>query len=81
MEHLPLKDVELEVLLTHELHNMGEHLHAKVEDSTVTVSGTADNFQQKRSIETLVREFAGHRKVANHIRVIPIDNAFDNNRH
>ncbi len=80
MAHL-LKEVELEVLLTHLLRNMGEHLHAKVQENKVTIYGIADNFQEKRSIETAVREFAGHRKIVNQVRVIPIDSSFDNNRH
>ena len=80
MAHL-LKEVELEVLLTHVLRNMGEHLHAKVQDTAVTIYGIADNFQEKRSIEGAVREFAGHRKIHNQVRVIPTEPSFDNNRH
>lgn len=80
MARLELKELALEVLLKHQLRGMGEHLHVAVKNETVTLSGTVVDFIEKRDIETLVKEFAGHRKVSNHIRVVPIDLAFSNHR-
>ncbi len=80
MARLELKELALEVLLAHQLRGLGEHLHVAIKNDTVTLSGSAVNFTEKRDIETLVKEFAGHRKVSNHIRVVPVDLAFINHR-
>ena len=65
------KDGELAHEISRHLHNsdIGE-LHVSVKGGYVTVSGTVDNFSDKRTVTTEIQGFGGVRGVTNLIKVI-----------
>jgi osmotically-inducible protein OsmY len=78
--HLDPKVVELEASISRQIGGMGTHLHVRVKDGSVTLSGSAEDFEEKRRIDTVVKGLAGGHKVVNEIRVISTEDSFDNNR-
>jgi osmotically-inducible protein OsmY len=80
MAHSDPNEVELEGVISRHIGAMGNHLHVRVKDGSVTLSGSAEDYEEKRRIDTAVRGFAGARKVVNEIRVISTEDSFDNNR-
>ncbi len=78
--HSDPKDVELESVISREIGKMGTHLHVQVANGIVTITGSAEDFEEKRRIDTVVKEFAGKQQVINKIRVISTEDSFDNNR-
>jgi len=79
-QHLDPKIVELEASISRQIGGMGTHLHVRVKDGSVTLSGSAEDFEEKRRIDTVVKGLAGTHKVVNEIRVISTESSFDNNR-
>lgn len=67
--HSDPKDVELEAVIISRIRQMGEHMHAEVKDGVVHLSGTANEFETKREIMTLVQGIGGVHEVVNNIRV------------
>ena len=63
------KDVELEALITRHIREMGSHIHVQARAGVVSLSGSANEFETKRAITTMVHEIAGVIKVVNNIRV------------
>ena len=63
------KDVELEEAVNRAVREMGAHMHVSARGGHVTVSGTADDFETKRDIISVVRSVSGVREVTNNIRV------------
>ena len=74
------KDVELESVISRQIRGMGTHLHVTVKSSVVILSGSAEDFEDKRKIETTVKGIGGVHQVSNQIRVISTEESFDNNR-
>jgi hypothetical protein len=74
------KDVEMEALIYTRLRGMGTHLHVKVNGGEVTLSGSAEDYEDKRKIDTAVRMVGGVRHVINQIRVVSLEEHFDNYR-
>ncbi len=73
------KDVELEALIIRHIREMGSHIHVQVKAGVVSLTGTANEFETKRAITTMVHEIAGVLKVVNNIRVARVsDGAFEN---
>ena len=75
MDQQPLsdpKDVELEQAIIRQIREMGEHLHVTARGGHVTVSGTADDFETKRDILSVVQTTPGVHQVTNNIRVARI---------
>lgn len=66
------KDVELEQAIIREIREMGEHMHVSVRGGHATVSGTADDFETKREIISVVQGISGVHQVTNNIRVARI---------
>ncbi len=73
-------DVEMEVHVAHTLRGMGEHLHVRVKGGIVTLSGIAEDYEEKRQIDTAVRMVHGVHQVIDLIRVVSRESSFDNNR-
>jgi len=63
------KDVELEESISREIRRMGAHIHVSVRGGTISISGTADDFGDKRNIYSVVKGLSGTHKVVNNIRV------------
>ncbi len=77
--HSNPNDVELESLILNRIRQMGEHMHAQVKDGVVHLSGTANEFETKREIMTLVQGIGGVHEVVNNIRVTRVsDGEFEN---
>jgi len=77
--HSDAKDVELEAVIINRIRQMGEHMHAQAKDGVVHLSGTANEFETKRSITTLVQGIGGVHEVVNNIRVADVrDEEFHN---
>jgi osmotically-inducible protein OsmY len=74
------KDVELESVVSREIGGMGTHLHVKAANGIVTITGSAEDFEEKRRIDSVVRSLTGQQQVINKIRVISTESSFDNNR-
>lgn len=74
------RDLEMETHIYQQVRGMGSHFHVKVKDGTATLSGTAEDFEEKRQIDTIVKRVGGVRRVVNQIRVISTESSFDNNR-
>lgn len=73
------KDVELEALITRHIREMGSHIHVQAKSGVVSLSGTANEFESKRDITTMVHEIAGVLEVINNIRVARVsDGTFEN---
>jgi hypothetical protein len=73
------KDVELEALIIGRIRQMGEHLQAQVKSGVVHLSGTANEYETKREIMTLVQGIGGVHEVVNNIRVARVsDGEFQN---
>lgn len=66
------KDVELEEAVNREIRQLGFHMHVTARGGHVTVSGTADDYETKRQIVSVVRSVSGVHEVTNNIRVAPI---------
>ncbi|HXL72476.1 MAG TPA: BON domain-containing protein [bacterium] len=75
------KEVELEAAISRQIGEMGTHLHVAMKNGVVTLSGIAEDYEEKRRIDSIVKELAGHHKVVNEIRVVSTESSFDNNRH
>ena len=73
-------DVELETQVGHVLRGRGEHLHVKALDGVVTLSGIAEDYEEKRQIDTAVKMVHGVHQVIDLIRVISRESSFDNYR-
>ena len=73
-------DVELEGVISRQISKMGTHLHVQVANGVVTLNGSAEDFEEKRRIDTVVKSLAGKHQVINKIRVISTEASFDNNR-
>ncbi len=80
MAHSDPNDVELEGSISRQIGKMGTHLHVQVTNGIVTVNGSAEDFEEKRRIDTVVKSLAGKNQVINKIRVISTESSFDNNR-
>lgn len=65
------KDVELEETISRAIHGMASHLHVSVRAGKVTVSGSVDDFGDKRDVTNAVRAISGVHGVINNIRVAP----------
>jgi osmotically-inducible protein OsmY len=63
------KDVELEQTIIREIRELGAHMHVSVRGGHATVSGTADDFETKREIMSVVQGIPGVHQVTNNIRV------------
>lgn len=74
------KDVEMELLIHGRLSGMGRHLHATVKGGVVTLTGAADDLEEKRDMETAVKMIGGVKQVINEVRVASIEDPFDNYR-
>lgn len=74
------RDVEMESLIHERLRGMGRHLHAAVNGGNVTLTGAADDLEEKRDIETAVKMIGGVRQLTNEIRVASVEDPFDNYR-
>ena len=73
------KDFELETIVRERLGGMGHHLHVSVKEGVVTLTGSAEGYQEKREIETEVKMIAGVHHLVDEIRVIATD-GFNNHR-
>ena len=73
-------DVELEGVISRQIGEMGTHLHVQVTNGIVTVTGSAEDFEEKRRIDGVVKDLAGKNQVINKVRVISTEDSFDNNR-
>jgi osmotically-inducible protein OsmY len=73
-------DVELEGVISRQISKMGTHLHVQVTNGVVTVNGSAEDFEEKRRIDAVVKGLVGKQQVINKIRVISTEASFDNNR-
>jgi osmotically-inducible protein OsmY len=78
--HSDPQDVELESHISREIGGMGHHLHVQVKNGRVTLTGSTEDFQNKRQIDALVKQLAGEHQVSNQIRVISTGETFDNHR-
>jgi osmotically-inducible protein OsmY len=78
--HKDPQEVELETHISREIGGMGLHLHVEVKAGVVTLTGSTEDFQNKRQIDALVKQLAGDHKVSNQIRVISTGETFDNHR-
>ena len=68
------KDVEIDTVITRRIRAMGaDHVHVRVKNGKVTLSGMCDDFGQKRAIVSVVKGMPGIGKVVNQIKVIPGD--------
>jgi hypothetical protein len=74
------KDIELESLISRRIGGMGTHLHVRVKDGVVNLSGGAEDFEDKRRIETAVKGIGGVHQVINQVRVVSVSQSFDNYR-
>ncbi|HTA76744.1 MAG TPA: BON domain-containing protein [bacterium] len=74
------RDVEMEAHVHASLRGMGEHLHVKVRGGVVTLSGIAEDFEEKRQMDTAVKMIGGVRQVINQVRVVSREEHFDNYR-
>ncbi len=75
------KDVELEALIYRQIRHMGSHIHVQVKDGHVTLSGTAEDFEDKRDIYGVVKAIGGVGVVTNQIVAAPTtQDVFDNFR-
>lgn len=72
------RDVEMESLIHERLSGMGRHLHATVREGVVTLTGAADDLEEKREIETAVRMIGGVRRVIDEIRIASVEDKFTN---
>lgn len=63
------KDVELEQAIIREIRELGEHMHVSARGGHVTVTGTADDFETKREILSIVQSTPGVHQVTNNVRV------------
>jgi len=73
-------DVELEGVISRQISQMGTHLHVQVANGIVTINGSAEDFEEKRRIDSVVKSLAGKQQVINKVRVISTESSFDNNR-
>lgn len=80
MAHSDSNDVELEGSISRQISKMGTHIHVQVTNGIVTVNGSAEDFEEKRRIDAVVKSLAGKNQVINKIRVISTESSFDNNR-
>jgi osmotically-inducible protein OsmY len=80
MTHSDPNDVELEGSISRQIGDMGTHLHVQVTNGIVTLNGSAEDFEEKRRIDAVVKSLAGKQQVINKIRVISTESSFDNNR-
>ena len=80
MAHSDSNDVELEGVISRQIGKMGTHLHVQVTNGIVTVNGSAEDFEEKRRIDSVVKSLAGKNQVINKIHVISTEDSFDNNR-
>lgn len=63
------KDVELEASIARVIRNRGVGIHVSVKGGAVSLSGSVEDFETKREIESLVRGVAGGFPIHNLIRV------------
>ena len=80
MIHSDSNDVELEGVISRQIGDMGTHLHVQVTNGIVTINGSAEDFEEKRRIDSVVKSLAGKQQVINKVRVISTESSFDNNR-
>jgi len=66
------KDVELEAVISRAIRERGSGIHVSVKGNHITVSGMADDFETKREIVEVVKDFSGGREVTSNIRVVPM---------
>ncbi len=74
--HSNSNDVELESLITSRIRQMGEHMHVQVKDGVVHLSGTNNDYEDKRAITTLVQGIGGVHQVINNIRVAHVNDRY-----
>jgi len=77
--HADPDDVELESLIYRQIRDLGG-LHVKVKNDVVTLSGTTDNFDDKRKIDAEVRNLVGTRRLIDEVRVIEAADEFHSHR-
>ncbi len=75
-----VSDVEMADLVVRTLRGMGEHLHVSARDGVVTLSGIAEDYEEKRQIDTAVKMIHGVHQVIDMIRVVSRESSFDNYR-
>jgi hypothetical protein len=66
------KEVELESVIHREIRGLGMGIHVAVKGNHITLSGTADDFETKRQIVSVVRGMAGVREITANIHVARI---------
>jgi osmotically-inducible protein OsmY len=74
------RDVEMETLIHERIQGRGRHLRVQVKDGVVTLSGSAQDYEEKREIETAVKMIGNVHRVINEILVVSIEDPFDNYR-
>jgi osmotically-inducible protein OsmY len=67
--HSDPKDAELASVITSRIRQMGEHIHVQVKGGVVHLSGTTNEYEDKRGIMTAVQGIGGVHQVVNNIRV------------
>ncbi len=68
------KDVEMENAITRHIRSMGvDHVHVRVANAKVFLSGMCFDFAEKRAVVTTVGSMPGVHKVVNQIKVVPGD--------
>ncbi len=73
-------DVEMESRVVQRLRGMGAHLRVKVQGGVVTLSGIAEDYGEKRLINSAVKMISGIHEVRDRVRVIYRDGSFDDHR-
>jgi len=63
------KDVELEAVIAREVRGLCPNIRVSVRGGHATLSGTVEDFGDKRDVSNAVRDVAGVREVTNNIRV------------
>jgi hypothetical protein len=70
--HSDPKDSELASVISSRIRQMGEHIHVQVKGGVVHLSGTTNEYEDKRGIMTLVQGMGGVHQVVNNIRVAQV---------
>lgn len=77
--HSNPNEVQLEALIQSRIRQIGSNLHVLVKEGLVTLTGSADDFETKREIDTLVKGIGGVREVVNKIVVASVtDGVYEN---
>jgi osmotically-inducible protein OsmY len=63
------KDVEMEATISRAIRNLGIGLHVSVRAGHISLSGTVDDFETKREVNSVVHNVAGGHPISNNIRV------------